>query len=201
MGEAFMPDTMRPPAYASLLPISPAAEVFRDRIGARRTGLKEHNYTAIELAGVALRAHGSVTNGHTPDVRCDRSERLRRLQVEGTEGLPSEDIFAIALENDLGRDAVIAWAQVLLSSVGWRAVPNEASDAPGALLVATAKVARESGEFLATVAEAQADGRIDLAENEKIEAQAHRLAQDIQVAARVAANEARQGRPVKEGGR
>lgn len=193
VGSSFTGETLPQPPYAALLPISPASEVYRDRRRARRGGLWRHNHVALELDGVARHAMATVLNGHTPDYRCDRPKRMRGLQIEGTETLGSEEFFAVALEGDIGRDAVLAWAQVLLAAVGWRAVPNDAQDAPGALLTTAADVARESGEFMGAVMDAQADGHVDPMEAEEIARRARLISQKLEVTARVAVHQAAKG--------
>jgi hypothetical protein len=194
MSKDLTPERVPEPLKTGQVRISGRAEVVRDRIIERHSGLWAHNPNAVNVAAEALVAFTEVANGHLASVRCDRSERVRQMQADGTTGWQSEDIVATAHENEYGKDAVIAWAQVVLSSIGWRAVPNDAPDAPGALLIATAAVARDGGEFFGLIAEAQADGRIDTNENDKIQKQAHRIAQNVQVAARVAANEEAKGR-------
>jgi hypothetical protein len=96
----------------------------------RHKGLWE-NPEGIPAAGdaacEALAAIKDVADQHLASLRCDRLERHRQMQVDGTTGLQFEDLFAMAMKNDHGRDAVLAGLRVLLAKIGYDAVPTQVS--------------------------------------------------------------------------
>jgi hypothetical protein len=171
--------------------ISGAAETIKGRMLKRHAGLMDHNPVAMNAACEALAAMGAAAD-NVSSFRCDRSERHRQMQLDGTTGLQFEDAFAMGLENEDGKATVLAGVRVLLATLGYRAVPMDARG-PSSLPSLTATTARESGEFLALITEAPADGRIDFNELAAIERGRDELVDAASRAAIVAAREAQRG--------
>lgn len=172
------------PKTATLRRLSGPAEVVRDRIISRHGGLWEHNPRAVEVAAEALVAFSDVANGHLAGLRCDRTERIRQLQADGTTGYQSEDIVAVALEDEMGRDAVVAWARVLMAEIGYEVIP--ASVTPEEVLEAAAVVAEAGAAAVADTNRAASDGHFTSDEAIVVAKRCRRL-EDAAVTLRVSA--------------
>lgn len=155
-----------------------ASEPVAVRIEERREELAQHNPGAVRLAGAVLAAMRDRANGHTPDIRVDRQIRHRQLQFDGSKALPVEDLAAIAMENDLGRDVIIAGLSVLAEAIGQTLTPIGASAVP--LRAAASRVLAQMGATTARAAAA-------LEDNEITEHEAAQIDRDMEeVEARVA---------------
>lgn len=179
-------DSPRPTEFA-LLRISGPAEVILGRLIARRGGLWEHNPRAVAVAARGLAAVDDVVGRRTPDIRCDRGERMRGIQIDGSTGFQSEDLVAMGLENELGREALVAWCRVVLSEVGHEVVPSTVTAED--LLEATAAVAEAAGAAVADTNRASSDLTINETEAILIAKRARRL-EDAAVTLRVSAQRA-----------
>lgn len=183
------------PQPAAIPPTDGACEVVALRISDRRRKLVEHNQAGIPIAAAGLVAMAQLANGSTPAIRADRQVRYRLEQLAGSEPLPLEDLTAIGEENQLGRDVAVAGLAAILNCWGFDVVPRQCGDASGALLLlAVGDVATASGELVAAVTTAEADGVVTASEAATIERKAHHLTQAAQVTARVGANRVLKGR-------
>jgi hypothetical protein len=104
------------------------AELMRDRVGARREDLVDHNPEAVAGAGVGLAAMHEAAYGRVPSIRCDRQARYRGMQLQGEKVLPYEDLWAIALECAAGAAVVLAGIEPLARRLGFVLAPAERGD-------------------------------------------------------------------------
>ncbi len=119
------PERVPQPVQTEQRRISGPAEVIRGRMIVRRKTLWQQKPEVVNAACEGMAALVDIADRHAASLRIDKSERQRQNQFEGCQGLQSEDLFAIAMEDKNGRAAVLAWARVLLATMGYEATPTE----------------------------------------------------------------------------
>ncbi len=156
------------PRLASIVPTCRRSEDIAARVADRNQGLADHNRAATNLAGLAVFKMAERANGSTPTIRCDKSERVRRLELDGTLNLSVAAFCGIALENDLGRDVALDGLRVVAQAIGFDVVPS--SDGPAlAPEVAMSNVVRRLGHAIEVAGSSLEDGRVDKAEAEEFD--------------------------------
>jgi hypothetical protein len=172
---AKMPDVAR----GAQVPTSHAAELALVRLEERRAELAAHSPAGLALGAAILAAMGKTANGSTPSIRCDQQVRYRLMQLDGSKGLPVEDLAAIAVENDLGRKVVLAGVRVLLGALGYTLTEVEAT--PVVAHEAVADIATHAGDVLAEASRALGDGRIDHVEAVRLDREAETLQSKLSI--------------------
>lgn len=145
------------------VPLTGESAAARARLKDARADLHDYNGAALDLAAEVLAAMHLVAKGRVPDLRCDRLPRYRDGQFLGQYGMPVEDLAAIALESELGREVVLAGARVLLAAIGHQVTPIAAPAT--SVHEALALLSERATAVVATGVRAVADGEIDAHED------------------------------------
>lgn len=139
---------------------------IRARLAERRKELEQHNPQAITCAAQVLAAMADAAYQHVPSIRCDRQVRYREAQFQAEKATPIEDLAAIGLESEKGREVAIAGLRVLAAWFGQTMGPAEAI--PPEIPECAARLAQAAGTFQATVVRAVSDGLLDAVEREAL---------------------------------
>jgi hypothetical protein len=126
------------------VPMDELAAPIRDRLALQRQRLDALMPECLDRAAESLAAlHGDLRGEITALAAVlGRSPRYLRGELDGSHGLPLEDLFALA---SLRPKAVAAAIELLSTAMGYRLEPLE-PDKTGGVPVALAHVAREFGE-------------------------------------------------------
>lgn len=186
-----MTEILHPAPGSVEVPLYGSADLIRENLAEHRTELAEHNPAALNVAARALSLMHEISSRRVNEIRADRSRRYRSLQLMGERSLPLEDLVAIALEGEAGREIALQGLRLLAEAVGCDLVRRDnGADTAAALLDAAGSLAREQGELVAEITQAESDGKVSFVESERIQRRARAVSEKAQLAARVAARRA-----------